>query len=1018
MLRLSWRKAALAILPLLAAIVPLPRPGRPPITHDVAEAIAPAAAPDASQSNATLPLYFEPNAGQTDGRARFLSRGNGFTLFLTSNAAVIAMTRRPPAEVSRRRGSRRRSPAPRTGRSPQSAAVRISFEGARPHPEIEGLDPLAGRVNYFLGSDPTKWRAGMPAYARVRYRAVWPGVDVVYYGSRGILEYDLMVAPGADPGAIRLGIEGADPWLDSAGDVVLGSAAGELRLCRLRLYQEGADGAHRAVKGRFVRIRAAAGGTSANTIGLEVAPAGYDRTRPLVIDPQLVYATYLGGSGGTSPAASSIGDQALDVAIDSAGNVYLTGLAYSTNFPTTVGPSLDPGIAADTPVSFVARLNPAQSGASSLVYSTFLGGSGNPDSMGLDGDEGHGIAVDASGRAYVTGLTYSDNFPTTPGAFQTGNPHDRPDDDAAFVSVLDPTGSSLVYSTYLGGRGYSEASRIALVRGCKSDCAAYVAGDTGAGNFPTPNGFQPAMPDRYGNEAGFVSVITPDGRSLAYSTFLGGSGTPSGGGDGALGIAADSSGNAYVTGYTSSKDFPTLHAFQAGNKAYRAGEENGFVAKLKPAIAGKGSLVYSSYLGGSGAPVNPGDFGIDIDTDPAGRAFVTGLATSADFPTTKGAFQRVNRAARSGGMNAFVSEVATGGSSLLYSTLLGGSGGPLGVFGEAGEAVRVDTSGHAFVTGAAGSTDFPTTAGACQPANRSARSAFNAFVTELNPAAPAPGAQLVFSTYFGGSVSDDGEGLALDRSGNIYVSGYAQSDDLPITFLTAYQAEKVAPSSQASAFLAEINPASGCPAIAVSPATINFASVGVGTPAVTRNLVVKSTGKAPLEGSIGPLAAPFSVVGNPGVFSLDPGHSLTVQVQFNPQSAGTFQQAILIASDDESHPNVSVQVSGVGAPGILSVPAKLDFGAVGVGKSKTAGLVLKDVGLGVLTGNVDTSGLSAPFAVVSGAGPFSLSAGKTLMVTIRFSPTSATTTTQSIVITTTSSAPPKRTTVSVTGKGM
>ncbi len=555
------------------------------------------------------------------------------------------------------------------------------------------------------------------------------------------------------------------------------------------------------------------------------------------------------------------------------------------------------------------------------------------------------------------------------------------------MTELDSDGSRLIYSTYLGGTNNTEGEHVALIPNCSPPCDAYVAGFTDSGNFPTVNGFQTALPGI--NGTGFVTVVNSGGTALAYSTFLGGGGSSNGGGDGAMGIAADSSGYAYVAGYTSSKNFPsTVGSFQTANRAFSVDEENGFVTKLKPWASGNASMVYSTYLGGSGATANPGDFCNSVAVDSVGDALVTGLATSADFPVTQGAYQATNRAAARGGMNAFVTKVAPGGSSLLYSTLLGGSGGPLGIFGEAGADIAVDTSGHLYVTGAAASTDFPTTAGACQTSNRTTTKSFNAFVSELNPAASPAGAQLVFSTYFGGSLSDAGNGITVDPSGKIYVSGYATSADIPTTLASAFQiAKKTIGKQQANAFMAEIDPTVLCARLVLTPQSISFPNRGVGAPAVSKKFSIRNTGRGPLQGDVGALSAPFTVAEGGGGFSLNPGASMTVEVQFAPTMPNTFQQVLLVTSDDPYHQQMSIPVAGTAEGGVLSVASSLGFGQVAVGNSKKLALMVKNVGLGTLTGVIGTAGAVPPFSVISGGGTFSLPKGAKEPVVIEFSPT-------------------------------
>ncbi len=946
-------------------------------------------------SGLAVPFHFEKNLGQTSASVRYLSRGPGYILFLTPTGAVIKLAQASPAARGSPIGNRinrsrvtafhRDAPAPLAVPALRSQAVRISFDGAKPDPEIQGLDPMAGSVNYFLGNDPTKWRTSIPTYARVKYREVWPGVDVVYYGGGGALEYDLIVAPRANPGAIRLGVEGAGVELQRNGDVALKTAIGDLKLCRLRLYQYDRSGARRAVAGKFALLP---NHGAAKTIAVQVA--GYDRSRALTIDPQIVYATYLGGSGGTSQAAAAVGDEATAVALDPLNGVYLTGFAFSTDFPTTIG-GADPGASSDTPVAFVAKLNLTMSGAASLVYSTYLGGSGNPNSKGLDGDQANGIAVDDLGDAFVAGFTFSTDFPVVAGAFQSSDPTkpcvaQNSCTDAAFVAELDSDGSRLVYSTYLGGANNTEAERIALVPGC-SACNAYVAGFTDSSNFPTVNGIQTALHGP--NGAAFAAVLNSGGSALTYSTFLGGSGDSGGGGDGAMGIAADPSGNAYVTGFTSSSNFPTtIGAFQGMNRAFGVGEENCFVTKLNPAASGSASMVYSTYLGGSGAAANPGDFCYDVAADSSGDAFVTGLATSSNFPVTANAYQGTNRAAARGGMNAFATKVSPGGSSLLYSTMLGGSGGPLGIFGEEGSDIALDRAGDIYLTGTAASTDFPTSAGACQTVNRSTTKSFNAFVTELNPDASPASAQLVFSSYFGGSLSDGGNGITVDNSGKIYVSGYATSPDLPTTLGAAFQtAKKASGKQQANAFLAEIDPTMQCARLELTPQSISFPPRGVGAPPVTKTFSIENAGRGVLQGQVGTLSSPFIVTAAVGDFTVNPGQSVTVRVEFAPTLPAVSQQMLQVSSNDPYHQLTPIVVTGTGQAGVLLVASSLKFGMVRLNRHKTASLLVKNVGIGTLDGVVATGGTQPPFSVLSGGGPFTLKAGKKAAIVIEFSPT-------------------------------
>lgn len=487
-----------------------------------------------------MALRFERNQGQMDERVRFAARGAGYGLWLTDEGALLSL----------------RSSAPEREK-PQAAVIRMKLLKANGQALARGAEELPGRSNYFVGNDPRKWRSGVSNYAKVVYSQVYRGVDLVYYGKGGELEYDFKVAAGANPEAIGWRIEGAQRLrLDASGELVIGTAAGEVRQRRPLAYQE-EGGKRREVAARY-EMR---GGNE-----VSFALGRYDRGKPLVIDPVLSYSTYLGGNSD---------DVAMAVAADAAGNAYVTGYTFSTDFPTVGGlQHTSPGVFD----AFVAKLNPA---GTALVYSTYLGGN--------NGDMGNGIAVDAGGNVYVTGATSSDNFPT---ANPIQPPFNRGFSDA-FVTKLNATGSALVYSTYLGGTKLDEGLSISV------DAAgnAYVAGSTHSTDFPTVNPLQPA----YGGftSDGFVAKLNPAGSALVYSTYLGGIGE-----DTAYAVAADAAGNAYVTGSTSSANFPTA-------------------APLQPAFHGK--TFFRSTNGGSNWS--------SLNTGLPAHLLVTGIAIDPTQPS-------------------------------------------------------------------------------------------------------------------------------------------------------------------------------------------------------------------------------------------------------------------------------------------------------------------------------------------------------------------------------------------------
>src|SRR5438477_122764 len=408
-----------------------------------------------SENYGKFPLHFEANRGQIHKNVRFLSRGPGYSLYLTAGEAVLVLSK-PNADTKR---DSRSTPEQGDAQTPVKAvALRMHLVGAAPKPPVSGLDELPGKANYFIGQDPAKWPTNVPTYAKVQYENIYPGIDLLYYGNQRQLEYDFVVAPGANPEKIVLGFRGADEFeIEARGELVLHTTGGDIRQHKPIIYQD-IDGVRREIAGGYVR-------KGVNRVGFEVAV--YDASRPLIIDPVLSYSTYLGGRS-NGPDCGCGNDEAFAVAVDDDGNAYVTGQTTSLDFPTTSG-AFQTTRAFGKDV-FITKLNPA---GSALVYSTYLGGSG----IDSTGD----IAVDAGGNAYVAGSTTSLNFPSTPGAFQAvpGSGSSN-----GFVTKLDPTGSSLVYSTFLG----EGCAGLAL----DTQGNVYVTGQTGSTTFPTtPGAFRP-----------------------------------------------------------------------------------------------------------------------------------------------------------------------------------------------------------------------------------------------------------------------------------------------------------------------------------------------------------------------------------------------------------------------------------------------------------------------------------------------------------------------------------------------
>ena len=653
-----------------------------------------------------LPLAFEANHGQTDARVKFLSRTGAYTLFLTGDEAVLALNgnklngnkTNAKARISHTVHTLQSSPI-----ATNDGVLRMKLRNANPVARVTGMEELTGTSNYFIGNNPAKWRTNIPTYAKVKYEGIYSGIDLVYYGNQRQLEYDFIVVPGADPRRIEFEIGGAKSVRRGAyGELVFKMSTGEneIRWHKPVVYQE-KDGVRQQIAARYAI-------TDTNRVRFELAK--YDAGRPLYIDP-LIYSTYLGGSST---------DFGHGIVVDSNGNAYITGQTSSGDFPVTN--PFQPTLGGGSYDAFVTKLNAT---GSALVYSTYLGGSGN--------DSGAGIAVDSGGNAYITGYTTSFDFPLM-NPFQSMYEGGNAD---AFVTKLNATGSALVYSTYLGGAAADGNFGYGIA--VDSSGQAYVTGETYSTDFPTKDPLQPA---NGGSMNIFVTVFNPSGSALIYSTYLGGIGA------GGFAIAVDSARNAYVAGITGS-GFPTVNALQP---TYGGGGDDAIVAKINSAGS---ALIYATYLGGNGD-----DYATGIAADSAGNAYIIGRTTSTDFPTYNAVQPTYGGAA-----DAFVTKINSAGSAFIYSSYLGGSSEEFGL------SITADSSGNAYVTGATGSTNFPTV-GALQ---KKKAHGFDVFISKLN----ASGSALVYSTYLGGSGDDYGAGIAVDSAGNNYITGSTSSTNFP-----------------------------------------------------------------------------------------------------------------------------------------------------------------------------------------------------------------------------------------------
>ncbi len=940
-----------------------------------------AAKQDLAKAYGKLPLAFEENQGQASPEVRFLSRGGRYDLFLTSQEVVLGL-RQPMSTRTVRRDHAVRLPVDgKTGEVEKVAYLRMRLKGANQPLEIAGAGRLPGRVNYFIGNDPKKWQTDVPAYSEVRYHSVYPGVDLVFYGNQRALEYDFIVAPGADPKSIALDVQGAQKFqINSKGNVSMRVGVGEIELHKPAVYQE-IDGKRCAIAGNYTL-------TSNQEVRFSVA--GYDRTQPLTIDPVLTYSTYIGGEAL---------DFATGIALDAAGDAFIGGSTTSTKFPSMnpVSPTAPLDLSLGT--VFVSELNPA---GTALLYSTYLGGSGN----GVFGESANAIAVDGSGNIYVTGFTNSSDFPLSTSPFQSTPPASVNSGGAAFVTKLAPSASGLTqlaYSSYLGGNVLDSGQGIAV----DGSGNAFVVGVTQSSNFPTQGTQITPGPTNPAGNAFLTKINTTasGAASLVYSTLLGGSSAASsfvGFGDIAFEVAVNGA-NAYVVGGTSATNFPTAGTAIVGSAGCGANNGSGsggsvFISVIDTTAQ---TLKYSHCLSGNTAEealgVNLGP-GVPAAAN-ATIAYITGVTGSSNFPVTPNSIPPP--VALTNGV-AFVSLVDTSSGTLQYSTLLGGTNG------DAGFSIGSDSKGNAYVTGITDSTDFPITQGALIEANNNPTGV--AFVTKVSPNGQGA-ADLVYSTFFGGQTAnsllspDLGQGIAVAGT-NAYITGEMSSPDMPVTsgvFQSALGA-----TGASNAFIAQLPMV---PTISVSPTSLAFGIQLVGKPSQAQfvtltNNTSSSIGLTLPATIVGPNAADFSGVAggaNPCGASLAGGASCTVAVTFTPSSVGARTVAMNIpdTADTAAHP-ISVALTGTGsgtAPNITLTPTSLTFPgtlltqtstpmmvSIGNNGNLPLGISAISAGTGVFAETSNTA------ACNNGAFPIVIApSGAPCAISVTFAPTASTT---------------------------
>jgi hypothetical protein len=902
------------------------------------------------QSYGDLPLAFEPNQGQASDDVRFMARARGVTVFLKDAGAQLTI-----AGLNTRSGM-------------EISTLDMYFVGALSGNPF-ALEPLEGVSNYLIGKDRARWHTGIPNFARVRYSNLYPGIDLIFYGNHRQLEHDFVVAPGTDYRQIRIRLDGAKDLTTAADEsLVVTGRSGDLTFRAPVIYQ--------IVRGERVSVKGVYRIVASNEFGFEIS--GYDRKLPLIIDPVLSYSTYLAGTSS---------DTATAVSVDSAGDAYLTGYTFSTDFPVQDPEQPACNSACSQPDVFVTKFNPT---GSALVYSTYVGGSSY--------DQGSVIAVDSAGNALVAGYTTSFDFPQKNGlavVLGFGSNH-------GFAFSLNSVGSDFNFSTYLGGESTDGAM------GITSDASAnvYVSGYTDSVNFIVTPGNQIGPPPGYFNSDLFLTKLTSTG-SLIYSTLIGGTSTGYIGTFGytppvPISVAVDSQGQALLTG-AAWDGFPTTpNAYQPNYPGINSGNYNAFLGLLNSAGT---ALLYGTYLGGTGTA--GGDGVTQVAMDSAGSVFVTGTTGSFDFPTTRGAFQTTNI---QGGQISFVTKIDPTLSKLGYSTYLGatqtGYGG-----GVISTGIAVDGKGSAYISGNTNNGLFPLVNPLVSQPPQGIYGNNTAFLSVLNPY----GTALKFSTFFSGSVSTTGTGVALDVSGNPYLTGATSDPDLPTTAGAFQETIPPAPYPVPHAFLTKFilnQPNAGS---CLSTSALNFPATEPGTTSYPLPVTITNCGTLTLKISSVVTTNTVFVLGTHICHAIAPGGSCTMSIRYSPTVNGNTDVGKLQITSNAPIPLQNVALSGYSAlPSIYIYATGLALPDEILGQTSAPALAQVQT-YGALPLHITSVTATGDFTGINQC-PKALQPGQYCFVGATFTPTGTGTRTGTLSIY--DDAPDSPQTLSLTGNGL